>query len=30
MLEEIHIPEKVTSTPYKDHEHPTIRFDKRK
>ena len=26
MLEEIHIPEKVTSTPYEDHEHPSIRF----
>ena len=27
MLEEIHIPEKVTSTPYEDHEHPSIRFE---
>ena len=27
MLEEIHIPEKVTSTAYEDHEHPTIRFE---
>ena len=29
MLEEIHIPEKVTSTPYEDHEYPNIRFDKK-
>ena len=27
MSEEIRIPEKVMSTPYKDHEHPSIRFD---
>ena len=27
MLEEIHIPEKVTSTPFDDHEQPSIRFD---
>ncbi|MDC0531416.1 hypothetical protein OAO48_04535 [Alphaproteobacteria bacterium] len=27
MSEEIHIPEKVTSTPYEDHEHPSIRFN---
>ena len=27
MLEEIHVPEKVTSTAYEDHEHPTIRFE---
>ncbi len=27
MLEEIRIPEKVTSTPYEDHEQPSIRFD---
>ena len=27
MSEEIHIPEKVTSTAYEDHEHPNIRFD---
>ena len=27
MLEEIHIPEKVTSTAYENHEHPNIRFD---
>ena len=27
MLEEIHIPKKVTSTAYEDHEHPTIRFE---
>ena len=27
MLEEIHIPEKVTSTPYEDHEYPNIRFE---
>ena len=27
MLEEIHIPEKVISTAYEDHEHPTIRFE---
>jgi hypothetical protein len=27
MSEEIRIPEKVMSTPYKDHEHPSIRFN---
>ena len=27
MSEEIRIPEKVTSTPYEDHEYPNIRFD---
>ena len=27
MLEEINIPEKVTSTPFDDHEQPSIRFD---
>ena len=27
MSEEIRLPEKVMSTPYKDHEHPSIRFD---
>ena len=27
MLKEIHIPEKVTSTPYEDHEYPNIRFE---
>tara|TARA_B110000503_G_C6907722_1_gene313361 strand:+ start:92 stop:526 length:435 start_codon:yes stop_codon:yes gene_type:complete len=27
MSEEIHIPEKVKSTPYEDHEHPSIRFN---
>ena len=27
MTEEIRIPEKVTSTPYEDHEYPIIRFD---
>ena len=27
MLEEIYVPEKVTSTAYEDHEHPTIRFE---
>ena len=27
MLEEIHIPEKITSTPYEDHEYPNIRFE---
>ena len=27
MSEEIHISEKVTSTPYEDHEYPNIRFD---
>ena len=27
MLKEIYIPEKVTSTPYEDHEQPSIRFD---
>ena len=29
MLEEIHISEKVTSSPYEDHEYPNIRFDKK-
>ena len=27
MSEEIHIPKKVTSTPYNDHEYPNVRFD---
>ena len=27
MSEETRIPEKVTSTPYEDHEHPSIRFE---
>ena len=27
MSEELRIPEKVTSTPYEDHEHPSIRFN---
>ena len=27
MSEEIHIPEKVKSTPYEDHEHPSIRYN---
>ena len=27
MSEETRIPEKVTSTPYEDHEYPNIRFD---
>ena len=27
MSEEIHISDKVTSTPYEDHEHPSIRFN---
>ena len=27
MPKKIHIPEKVTSTPYEDHEQPSIRFD---
>tara|TARA_B100000989_G_C19426052_1_gene420805 strand:+ start:491 stop:922 length:432 start_codon:yes stop_codon:yes gene_type:complete len=27
MPNEIYIPDEVTSTPYKDHEHPSLRFD---